>query len=279
EIIPEMPVEKCNWFSLYNLHHRSVGTFRQGNVFLAGDAAHIHSPAGGQGMNTGLQDATNLAWKMAGVINGHFDERILSTYNTERLPVARELVKTTDRLFSMMTSPNRFIRSVRNLILPLFFGLIGRKKINTTQVFSRVSQIRIAYRHSPLSLHLSHKTNIRAGDRLPFLQVENPKTREVTNIQQWNHGTGFCLLLLDRLNRIDMPTLRNWLSRNYPTLVDTYYVPYSEVNEPVFSAFEVAEADKKMILVRPDGYIGLIADGVDMLLLQRYFQQMVRSGN
>ncbi|NNM60234.1 MAG: NAD(P)-binding protein [Legionellales bacterium] len=92
-------VEEMHWFSTYHVHHRVANQFRQGRAFLLGDAAHIHSPAGGQGMNTGIGDAINLAWKLAGVIKKINDPKILDTYETERRAFAMILVKTTDRVF------------------------------------------------------------------------------------------------------------------------------------------------------------------------------------
>lgn len=83
----ELTFEKVNWFSIYKLHHRGVDHFSQGNVFLAGDSAHIHSPAGGQGMNTGLQDAYNICWKIAFVLRHNASPALLGTYNEERLPL------------------------------------------------------------------------------------------------------------------------------------------------------------------------------------------------
>ena len=89
----ELNFDNVGWHSVYKVHHRCVDSFNKGRIFLAGDAAHVHSPAGGQGMNTGLQDAHNLAWKMAYVIKGTAKEKLLETYNEERLPFAQSLIK------------------------------------------------------------------------------------------------------------------------------------------------------------------------------------------
>lgn len=94
-------VEHTNWFTTYRLHHRMADNFRQNRCFLIGDAAHIHSPVGGQGMNTGLQDAYNLAWKLAGVVNKQLQEKVLDSYAAERMPVAKDLLNTTDRVFKL----------------------------------------------------------------------------------------------------------------------------------------------------------------------------------
>src|SRR6185503_2516225 len=96
-------VTKVNWFSTYHVHHRVAGSFRRGHAFLLGDAAHIHSPAGAQGMNTGIGDAINLAWKLAAVLKGRADAKILDTYEPERMGFARKLVATTDQVFTFAT--------------------------------------------------------------------------------------------------------------------------------------------------------------------------------
>jgi 2-polyprenyl-6-methoxyphenol hydroxylase-like FAD-dependent oxidoreductase len=92
-----------NWFSTYHVHHRVAEHFRKGRAFLLGDAAHIHSPAGGQGMNTGIGDAVNLGWKLAAVLAGRAPDSLLDTYEAERIGFARRLVATTDRVFSVVT--------------------------------------------------------------------------------------------------------------------------------------------------------------------------------
>ena len=96
--------QKCSWLSTYRIHHRSAERFRDGRCFLLGDAAHIHSPVGAQGMNTGLQDAYNLGWKLALVVSGGADAALLDSYEDERMPVARRLLATTDRAFSLVVS-------------------------------------------------------------------------------------------------------------------------------------------------------------------------------
>ncbi len=111
-------VAEVRWFSTYRVHHRVASQFRRGRAFLLGDAAHVHSPVGGQGMNTGLGDAVNLAWKLAAVLDGRADEALLDTYEPERIAFARRLVATTDRAFTAATSPTRWSRFVRLTLLP-----------------------------------------------------------------------------------------------------------------------------------------------------------------
>ena len=111
----------AKWVSLYRLLHRMAEWFRVGNVFLlAGDAAHVHSPVGGQGMNTGIQDAYNHAWKLAMVINGQAGETLLDSYSTERMPVARALLNGTDKAFNVLVSDRKTVRLARKLGARLF---------------------------------------------------------------------------------------------------------------------------------------------------------------
>src|SRR5947209_9939245 len=102
-----------NWFSTYHVHHRVAAKFRVGRAFLLGDAAHVHSPVGGQGMNTGIGDAVNLAWKLAAVLKDDASDRLLNTYEPERNGFARRLVATTDRLFTLVTKQEVVARLVR----------------------------------------------------------------------------------------------------------------------------------------------------------------------
>jgi 2-polyprenyl-6-methoxyphenol hydroxylase-like FAD-dependent oxidoreductase len=120
-----MSVRAVHWFSTYRVHHRIASRYRRGRAFLLGDAAHVHSPAGGQGMNTGIGDAANLAWKLAAVLRARAPDALLDSYEVERKAFARRLVETTDRVFSFMTAEGNFAGFVRNRIAPLFVSAAG----------------------------------------------------------------------------------------------------------------------------------------------------------
>src|ERR1700678_2316491 len=117
-------VKRVNWFSTYRVHHRVANNFRRGRAFLLGDSAHIHSPVGGQGMNTGIGDAVNLAWKLAAVMHDHADASVLDTYEPERIAFARRLVATTDRAFKAVVNPGAMARRVRLDVVPLMLPAI-----------------------------------------------------------------------------------------------------------------------------------------------------------
>jgi 2-polyprenyl-6-methoxyphenol hydroxylase-like FAD-dependent oxidoreductase len=159
-------VERVNWFSTYRVHHRVAEHFRRGRAFLLGDAAHIHSPVGGQGMNTGIGDAVNLAWKLAAVLQGRAPESILDSYEPERIAFARRLVQTTDRAFSLVTSPSWSARLFRLEIFPRLLAVLIKTQAMRRFMFRTVSQTAVNYRGSPLSE--GRAGAVHGGDRLPW---------------------------------------------------------------------------------------------------------------
>jgi 2-polyprenyl-6-methoxyphenol hydroxylase-like FAD-dependent oxidoreductase len=160
------------WYATYRVHHRVAAAFRDGPFFLAGDAAHVHSPVGGQGMNTGLQDAHNLAFKLADVLQGRAGDGWLDRYEAERRPVAQTLVATTDRLFGFVTSQRLPLRTLRGLMIRLLAPVGVRalpRSAGGSRLFEYVSQIRIHYWMSPDAKRLAggHRDPV-VGRRLPW---------------------------------------------------------------------------------------------------------------
>lgn len=162
-----LDVKRVNWFSTYRVHHRVAEHFRGGRAFLLGDAAHIHSPVGGQGMNTGIGDAVNLAWKLAAVLRGA-KPALLETYESERIGFAKRLVATTDQAFTEVTSSRPTARLIRGQlaprVAPLFLLFASARRF----VFRTVSQTAIHYRGSALSKGIAGA--VRGGDRLPWIK-------------------------------------------------------------------------------------------------------------
>lgn len=160
------------WFATYRVHHRVADRFRDGAVFLAGDAGHVHSPVGAQGMNTGLQDAHNLALKLVDVLEGRAETAYLDRYDAERRPVARRLVSTTDRAFGVVTSGTAFMRFIRRvgarLMVPLIVRGIPRLPI-APRLFGYLSQTRIHYWMSDAARLTSRgRRGAVVGRRLPW---------------------------------------------------------------------------------------------------------------
>ena len=161
-----LDVRTVNWFSTYRVHHRVTDRYRRGRAFLLGDAAHIHSPVGGQGMNTGIGDAINLAWKLAAVQQGRAPDRLLDSYEAERRPFAERLVATTDRVFSFVTAEGGFADFVRLHVAPLFAPAASRFDSVRDYMFRVVSQTLVSYHDGPLAEGKAGE--VRGGDRLPW---------------------------------------------------------------------------------------------------------------
>jgi hypothetical protein len=166
----KLDIHRVNWFSTYHVHHRVTEHFRKGRAFLLGDASHIHSPAGGQGMNTGIGDAINLAWKMAIVLQGRAADNLLESYEAERIGFARRLVATTDRAFNFITAEGPLAEILRTRVAPMLIPTLTSFGAVREYLFRTVSQITLNYRGGPLSAGEAGK--IHGGDRLPWAPIE-----------------------------------------------------------------------------------------------------------
>ena len=157
------------WSSIYRTHRRMTERFRVGHVFLVGDAAHIHSPAGGQGMNTGIGDAYNLGWKLALVAKGLAHESLLDSYEAERMPFARSILNGTDRAFALQVTTDTATQRLKIFLTPLIFGFVSAIPPIRRRAFWLVSQLWTEYRGSP-AVAWSGSTGKRpqAGDRAPY---------------------------------------------------------------------------------------------------------------
>jgi 2-polyprenyl-6-methoxyphenol hydroxylase-like FAD-dependent oxidoreductase len=169
-------VERVNWFSTYRVHHRVADHFRRSRAFLLGDAAHIHSPVGGQGMNTGIGDAVNLAWKLAAVLCGRAAESLLDSFEPERIAFARRLVATTDQAFTAVTSSGAVARLLRLHIVPYFLPLLIKFAALRRLMFRTISQTSVNYRESPLSA--GRAGAVHGGDRLPWVKTDSDESKD-----------------------------------------------------------------------------------------------------
>jgi len=248
DIIARMNIQvnKINWFSTYHVHHRVAGSFRKGNAFLLGDAGHIHSPVGGQGLNTGIGDAVNLAWKISEVIKGNATAKLLDTYEAERIAFARKLVSSTDRAFTFVTLQSRlanFVRiSIVPLILPLIFNIAWVRRL----MFKTMSQIGIKYPQSILSVGKAGR--VKAGDRLPWTG-DNFDSLKTLEWQVHVYGTASVVLA-------------NWCKANHIGLQTFRWTEQTK---------QAGLKKDAVYLVRPDAYIGLASVKQDTGILDRYF--------
>ena len=228
------------WFSTYRVHHRVAESFRRDRVFLLGDAAHIHSPVGGQGMNTGIGDAVNLAWKLAAVLRGEASESVLATYETERMPFARRLVATTDRAFEFVSARGRIATRVRVTVAPLVLPMLFRFSAMRRFMFRLLSQTAINYRASALSSGRAGR--IHGGDRLPWVPAActgaDDNYAPLTSRQWQLHVYG-----------VATEATREIAQRIGLTLHVLPWVP---------AAARARFEENTAYVVRPDGYVGMI---------------------
>ncbi|TXJ74887.1 FAD-dependent oxidoreductase [Streptomyces lavendulae] len=161
-----LTVRELTWVSVFTIRQRMIRTMRSGRCFLAGDAAHVHSPASGQGMNTGVQDAHNLAWKLAAVVHGHAAEALLDSYSAERVPVGEKLLMSTKTATSLVALQNAAAR----VLLPAGLGLLDavrpvRRKVER-KVQRVMSGLALAYPDSPLTFAAQRPDGIAPGARV-----------------------------------------------------------------------------------------------------------------
>jgi 2-polyprenyl-6-methoxyphenol hydroxylase-like FAD-dependent oxidoreductase len=245
-------IDKVNWFSTYRVHHRVTDQFRKGRAFVLGDAAHVHSPAGGQGMNTGIQDAINLAWKLTAVLKGQAPDALLDSYGSERHAFARKLVETTDRLFTFATAQGGFADFVRTRIAPIFASVAYKIDNVREYLFRVVSQTQMEYHDSPLSE--GKAGGVSGGDRLPFVRTkhgdgDNYATLSEIGWQVHVYGTA-------------KPELKTWCEQHdvplHPFLWQTEHETAGLARDAAY-------------LLRPDTFVALADPSASAATLAQYF--------
>lgn len=263
---------ECTWFSTYRIHHRHAERFRDRRCFLLGDAAHIHSPVGGQGMNTGLQDAYNLAWKLALVVSGRAHEALLDTYEAERLPVAQRLLETSDRGFSLLVSDRRLAGWFRTRLLPKLMAVAMGVERMQKRAFRAIAQTGIAYPNSPLSQALSRLPGAapRAGDRFPWLRLKLVPNGPAQDLFQALDDTRFHLLMIGQ-------TSPEGGASRLRDLVCIHEIPSGPENDRELARAGIPRTS--FFLLRPDGHVGLTGSELDAAGLERYLAERVHMGN
>lgn len=245
-------VDKVNWFSTYRVHHRVTEHFRKGRAFLLGDAAHIHSPAGGQGMNTGIGDAVNLAWKLRAVLKDGAPDSLLESYEAERIDFARKLVATTDRVFTFATAEGLIADLLRLRVAPLLLPSIAAFEGAREFLFRTASQISLNYRDSPLSK--GKAGGVQGGDRLPWVTIDSADNLAPLDAIAWQvHIYGQAALEVSA-----------WCSaRGIPLHIFGWR-----------DGFEAAGlARDALYLIRPDGYVALAESSGKVEELDRYWRE------
>jgi 2-polyprenyl-6-methoxyphenol hydroxylase-like FAD-dependent oxidoreductase len=284
------------WLAAFRTHLRQAAHTRQGRVFLAGDAAHIHSPAGGQGMNTGLQDAYNLAWKLALVHAGRAPASLLDTYETERHPVAESVMRTSDLMLKGATLHSPIAQHIRNRLVPLLVQQDFIQHRLTTQI----AELSINYRKSPIVAehhqgHFNHgplNGGPRAGDRAPdaglLLRADGTSVR----LFEARRGTKHTLLLLaDAESNAEswgrLAALADQINARYSQQISSYLVAAGTAAPASVASCASVLLDPQralrqrynaaaecLYLIRPDGYIGYRSYPADAASLNDYLKQL-----
>lgn len=235
ERILPIQVKKVNWYSPYRSHHRVAEKFRLGRAFICGDAGHIHSPAGGQGMNTGISDALNLAWKLGAVMKGKASSKLLDTYEPERIKFAQKLVSTTDKAFQIMTNS----RLVKNFVIPFAAPKLLRFNVLKKVMFKAISQTNLNYQQSELST--GEYGGIKGGDRLPWVNTPTINNFEPLKSYDWQiHVYGTIKQEVKRLA--------------FETGIPMYNVSWNK------SMDAQGIKENSVFLVRPDSYVSVATD-------------------
>lgn len=268
------------WATHFRLHHRAAARYRAGRVFVAGDAAHIHSPAGAQGMNTGIQDAVNLGWKLAQALRRGEAPGLLDSYEAERLPVGRAVLRFTDRAFTVATSAGPIVRLARTRAVPVLLPLALATPFGRGRAFRTVAELAIRYRHGPLSVDGpgAPRRGPRAGDRLPdghLVRAGRPET-----LHRIVAGPSWHLLLCSPPGawaEAPRDTERRGVAVHrlvaHPT-GGAADVP----GGPLLRRLGLGAHDTAQFLVRPDGHVGYRAGGTDLTGLGRYLDRWLPEG-
>ena len=262
------------WLSDFRISARRVDRMHAGRVFLAGDAAHIHSPTGGQGITTGMQDAANLAWKLARVCRGA-PQALLETYDEERLPHAAEVLRETDRTTRILFAPSPGLRIVRDvLVLPIL-----RNQWVQSRMFGKLSQLHVHYRRSSLSEDDRpwwSRRKVRAGDRAPDVAFTDQDTKRPTTLFQIMQPLRPVVLFNGPLDAIDLRQRLGQLG------IDAFVVHYEHGGQGGSGLFD-RHGDFTLLyglrhnficLIRPDGHLGFIGSSLRTKGLSTYLERI-----
>ena len=291
--------ERAEWLSSFRIHHRKIKQYRHGRVFLSGDAAHIHSPMGGQGMNTGIQDAYNLAWKIALVEQGFGTKELLDSYQAEREPIAEDLLAATDRMTKVAKTRSALLQKIRNKVLPLVAGTA----VVQERMIRGMAEVDLGYPDSPIVREnwRGSRGSVKAGDRAPDARVLDYKSGTATRLFEAFKDTRSMLLLFSGEKATDkdirgLKRIAREVRDDFAALVDVRFVmaastPLSALAELEHESYPILLDSNDhahdrydasapcLYLVRPDGYIGYRSLPADVEELREYFATLFTHSN
>lgn len=276
----------------FRVNQRRAEHYALGRIFLAGDAAHIHSPIGAQGMNTGIQDAFNLAWKLALVVNGQAAPQLLHSYEAEREQVGEALLRGTGRATRLVLTHHPLLVALRNRLAPLYFSAAPGALHRLAEALSEIS---IAYPHSPIVRDVrDNKGALQAGDRAPNARVHASEGAQSQSLFEIFTSERSILLVLTGQQEAQAVE-RQWheikalLAEGYDRMLETYLVTEKaagseQAARPLLYDF-AGELHRRyevehggLLLVRPDGYIGFWGPFGATEALRAYVQELFVSG-
>ncbi len=271
----ETEITAAHWTSVYKIHRRMTENFRVGRTFLVGDAAHVHSPAGGQGMNTGIGDAYNLAWKLALVAKGEAKPELLDSYEPERMPFARAILNGSDRGFSLQVTNNPLAKGPKLFVVPLLFRLVSAVPALRRWAFYFISQLWTSYRESPVvEQNETAKKGPKAGERAPygFFEVGEDSGKSIFEKLK---GTDHHLLIFE--GKKSDPARLAATREEIESLLDRYATavnvhPVAAGNKQLHERY--GAKTPSLFLVRPDGHVAYRGESSDIVGLRMYLDSL-----
>ncbi|KAI2606663.1 FAD binding domain-containing protein [Hypoxylon sp. NC1633] len=264
------------WITQFHLHHRGVNSYRDSRLFVAGDAAHIHSPAGAQGMNTGIQDSINLGWKLAKVIRGERPDSFLDSYDSERRPIGQHLLETSDKMFTWGCSTNPFFIHFRNLLFTWVLPWSVSSRNRRANIFKFISEFGISYRSSSaVGTASGFSGPVMGGDRAPdskirgagdekyFQELLTPETHHLVLFSGLGDVAASKEVMLEaqsKFEEMNQDNAKVHMIFNGATKTDGAS-SYADVEGRLHGEFGCSKAS--YVYIRPDGYvehIGLLSE-------------------
>jgi hypothetical protein len=264
-----------DWFSVFHSHQRYAANFRSARCFLVGDAVHLYSPVGAQGMNSGLQDAHNLAWKLAFAIQKKAGPAILTSYEAERKPLATRTSKVSNCFFKLAASGHFFYKTLRLKLLPfvlkLLLPLLSKQKVENF-IFKKISGIGVNYRKSILTAAENgyYLRTPQPGERLPFMTYENVGGK--MDIHEQVSGTAFQLFVFSKIEEVEG---LDQLFKSYSEIVMVQIIPFHPGTKNLYRQFGIKTSG--WYLVRPDCYIACCAHSLNLSELEKYLKRILIS--
>lgn len=250
------------WISSFWTHHQQIKHYQRGHIFYLGDSAHVHSPVGGQGMNTGIQDAYNLAWKLAQVYQGRAPENTLDTYHQERFPVAQQLLERTQRATKMLTLHNVFLQKIRNFLIKQLTKITTIRKT----IKNQISELDIHYQQGMMIQSKLPAKTLKPGSRMPnfVCHLEGGRKRFYQLLNMKKHTVLFANM---DINERETDLI------DYLELSKTISIAEAVLQENL----GVSSKDAWAIIIRPDQYIGAVSMGDDEAI-QEYINACFKGG-